>query len=83
MKASRAPSHQVLPHSVSTANYGNYDDPAEIEMYDQMLRETDFPPQRELMRQFEKLVLDTEAHEIFLLCVTASCRIAAMSKAGR
>jgi hypothetical protein len=35
--------------------------------YDRMLRETDFSRQRDLMRQFEKLVLDTEAHEIFLL----------------
>jgi hypothetical protein len=32
-----------------------------------MLRETDFSRQRDLMRQSEKLVLDTEAHEIFLL----------------
>ena len=32
-----------------------------------MLRETDFARQRQLMRQFEKLVLDIEAHEIFLL----------------
>lgn len=31
-----------------------------------MLRETDFPKQRELMRQFEKHVIDTEAHEIWL-----------------
>jgi ABC-type transport system substrate-binding protein len=29
--------------------------------------ETDFARQRQLMRQFEKLVLDTETHEIFLL----------------
>jgi peptide/nickel transport system substrate-binding protein len=58
---------KYLPHSVSTANYGNYDDPVEIELYDRMLRETDFARQRQLMRQFEKLVLDTEAHEIFLL----------------
>ena len=33
-----------------------------------MLRETDFPKQRALMREFEKHVLDTEAHEIFVLC---------------
>jgi len=58
---------KYLPHSVSAANYGNYDDPAEIELYDRMLRETDFARQRQLMRQFEKLVLDAEAHEIFLL----------------
>jgi peptide/nickel transport system substrate-binding protein len=58
---------KYLPHSVSSSNYGNYEDPAEVELYDRMLRETDFARQRELMRQFEKLVLDTEAHEIFLL----------------
>ena len=58
---------KYLPHSVSDANYGNYDDPAEIDIYDRMLRETDFARQRDLMRQFEKRVLDTEAHEIFLL----------------
>jgi hypothetical protein len=55
---------KYLSHSVSAANYGNYDDPTEIELYDRMLRETDFARQRQLMRQFE---LDTEAHEIFLL----------------
>ena len=58
---------KYLPHTVSTANFGNYDDAAEIELYDRMLRETDFSRQRALMRQFEKLVLDTKAHEIFLL----------------
>jgi peptide/nickel transport system substrate-binding protein len=58
---------KYLPHSVSTANYGNYDDAKEIDIYDRMLRETDFARQRDLMRQFEKLVLDTEAHEMFLL----------------
>jgi peptide/nickel transport system substrate-binding protein len=58
---------KYLPHSVSPANYGNYEDPAEIELYDRMLREPDFTRQRELMRQFERRVLDTEAHEIFLL----------------
>ena len=58
---------KYLPHSVSDANYGNYDDPEEIEIYDRMLRETDFARQRALMRQFEKRVLDVEAHEIFLL----------------
>ncbi len=58
---------KYLPHSVSDANYGNYDDPTEIDIYDRMLRETDFAQQRDLMRQFEKRVLDTEAHESFLL----------------
>jgi peptide/nickel transport system substrate-binding protein len=58
---------KYLPHTVSSSNFGNYDDPAEIELYNRMLRETDFARQRQLMRDFEKLVLDTEAHEIFLL----------------
>jgi peptide/nickel transport system substrate-binding protein len=58
---------KYLPHSVSDANYGNYDDPTEIDIYDRMLREPDFARQRELMRQFERRVLDTEAHESFLL----------------
>jgi peptide/nickel transport system substrate-binding protein len=58
---------KYLPHSVSDANYGNYDDKTEIDIYDRMLREPDFARQRDLMRQFEKRVLDTEAHESFLL----------------
>jgi peptide/nickel transport system substrate-binding protein len=49
------------------ANYAQADDPLAIDLYDKMLRETDFPKQRALMRQFEKRVLDTEAHDIFLL----------------
>jgi peptide/nickel transport system substrate-binding protein len=58
---------KYLPYSVSDANYGNYNDPTEIDLYDRMLRETNFADQRALMRLFEKRVLDTEAHEIFLL----------------
>jgi peptide/nickel transport system substrate-binding protein len=58
---------KYLPHSVSPFNFGNYDDPEEIAIYDRMLRETEFAKQRNLMREFEKKVLDTEAHEIFLL----------------
>jgi peptide/nickel transport system substrate-binding protein len=49
------------------ANYGQFDDQPEIALYDKMLHETDFTKQRALMRQFEKHVLDDQAHEIFLL----------------
>jgi peptide/nickel transport system substrate-binding protein len=49
------------------ANYGQFDDKQEIALYDKMLRETDFVKQRALMRDFEKHVLDTQSHEIFLL----------------
>jgi peptide/nickel transport system substrate-binding protein len=58
---------KYLPHSVSSENYGNYDDQPEIDLYNKMLRETDFAKQRALMREFEKQVLDTQAHEVFLL----------------
>jgi peptide/nickel transport system substrate-binding protein len=49
------------------ANYGQFEDRTEMDLYNQMLRETDAGRQRDLMRRFEKHVLDTEAHEIFLL----------------
>jgi peptide/nickel transport system substrate-binding protein len=49
------------------ANYGQFDDKPEIALYDKMLGETDFTKQRALMREFEKYVLDTQSHEIFLL----------------
>ena len=58
---------KYLPHTVSPANYGQYDDPKAIELYDRMVRETDLAKARALMRQLEKHVLDDEAHEIFLL----------------
>jgi peptide/nickel transport system substrate-binding protein len=49
------------------ANYGQFEDQQESALYDKMLHETDFAKQRALMRDFEKRVLDDEAHEIFLL----------------
>ena len=58
---------KYLPGSVSSNNYGNYEDPEAVAIYERMVRETDFAKQRALMRQFEKRVLDTEAHELFLL----------------
>jgi peptide/nickel transport system substrate-binding protein len=58
---------RYLPRSVYSANYGNFEDSEEVDLYDKMLRETDPGKQRALMRDFEKYVLDTEAHEIFLL----------------
>jgi peptide/nickel transport system substrate-binding protein len=58
---------RYLPNTVYAANYGNFEDPEEIDLYDKMLRETDPAKQRALMRDLEKYVLDTETHEIFLL----------------
>ena len=49
------------------ANYGQYEDQPLLDIYDKMLRETDANRQRALMRTMEKQVLDTQAHQIFLL----------------
>jgi peptide/nickel transport system substrate-binding protein len=53
---------KFLPHSVYTENYGQYEDPKEIEIYDRMLHAVDVKEQRAQMREFEKYVLDTQAH---------------------
>ena len=58
---------KVLPASVSSENYGHYEDPEEVELYDKMLRATDPAKQRELMLQFEKYVLDDQAHMFWAL----------------
>jgi peptide/nickel transport system substrate-binding protein len=55
---------KYLPFTVYTDNYGGYEDPKEIEIYNRMLREPDPAKQRVLMREFETFVLDTQAHEI-------------------
>jgi len=57
---------KYLPHTVYTENYGNYEDQPEIDLYDRVLHEPDPAKQRVLMREFEKYVLDTQAHEIVM-----------------
>jgi peptide/nickel transport system substrate-binding protein len=57
---------KYLPHTVFTENYGNYEDQQLIDLYQNMLRETGGAKQRALMRDFEKRVLDTEAHEMVM-----------------
>jgi peptide/nickel transport system substrate-binding protein len=56
-----------LPASVFAGNYAQYEDPPEVDLYNKMLRETDFTKQRAMMREFEKHVIDDEAHEIWIL----------------
>jgi peptide/nickel transport system substrate-binding protein len=56
-----------LPASVGIANYGQYEDTREIDLYNRMLRETDPLKQRGLMREFEKYAIDTEAHQLWVL----------------
>src|SRR5712671_3677989 len=56
-----------LPGSFYEANYGQFEDQVQVDLYNKMLRETDLAKQRALMREFEKYTVDTEAHEIFVL----------------
>jgi peptide/nickel transport system substrate-binding protein len=58
---------KYLPHDVFGPNYGGYSDPEEVDIYNKMLRETDFTRQRELMRQYETRIIDTEAREFPML----------------
>jgi peptide/nickel transport system substrate-binding protein len=55
---------KYLPHTVFTENYGNYEDDHEIALYNTMLHEADPAKQRVAMREFEKWVIDTQAHEL-------------------
>ncbi|HVC51550.1 MAG TPA: ABC transporter substrate-binding protein [Stellaceae bacterium] len=56
-----------LPSSVSKQNYGNYEDPEEMVLYNKALHETDPQKQHEDMFQFAKYVMDTKAHKIMVL----------------
>ncbi len=58
---------KYLPHDVFVENYGGYSDPEEVDIYNRMLRETDLTKQRELMRQYETRIVDTEAREFPML----------------
>jgi len=57
---------KYLPHTVFPENFGGYDDPKSIELYDKMQLETDPKAQRAAMRAYEKHTLDTEAHAIVM-----------------
>jgi len=58
---------KYLPHTVSASNYGNFEDQHEIDIYQKLLRELDKTRQKALLREFEKYVLDEQAHAIYLL----------------
>ncbi len=53
-----------LSHSISSQNYGYYEDPKADDIYNKMLHETDVTKQRALAFQFDKRVLDEGAHYI-------------------
>jgi len=51
-----------LPTSISAENYGYYEDPQEVELYNKTMHETDPQKQHQDMNAFQKLVMDTQAH---------------------
>jgi peptide/nickel transport system substrate-binding protein len=55
-----------LPTSVSAQNYGNYEDPIEMELYNTALHETDPQKQHAAMFRFAKHVMDTQAHKVMM-----------------
>jgi peptide/nickel transport system substrate-binding protein len=56
-----------LPSSVSKQNYGNYEDPEEMVLYNKALHETDPAKQKQDMFQFAKYVMDVKAHKLMIL----------------
>jgi len=55
---------KYLPKTEYPENFGNYEDAKSVELYRAMTQETDQAKLRALMRQYETLTLDTEAHAI-------------------
>jgi peptide/nickel transport system substrate-binding protein len=58
---------KFLPASVDAENYAHYEDPKAVSLYDKMLHDTDPQAQRAEMRDFEKYMLDTQAHGMWVL----------------
>ena len=54
-----------LPTEVQRENFGYFSDQTMIDIYERMLRETDFAKSRVLMRQYEKRIND-EAHQLMV-----------------
>jgi peptide/nickel transport system substrate-binding protein len=54
-----------LPSEVMRENFAYFSDPVMVEIYNKMLRETDFAKARVLMREYEKRVTD-EAHQLMV-----------------
>src|SRR5579872_5278848 len=58
---------KYLPHTVSEGNYGYFEDEHEVALYKRMLGELDKSKQKQQLLEFNKYVLDDQAHGIFLL----------------
>jgi peptide/nickel transport system substrate-binding protein len=58
---------KILPASLDAENYGHYEDAAAVDLYQKMLHEPDPQKQRALMYDFEKYMMDQQAHVIWVL----------------
>ena len=56
---------RFLPHEVQSENYGYFADPEMIDIYNRMLKETDFTKVRALMRQYDTHV-NQQAHQLLV-----------------
>jgi peptide/nickel transport system substrate-binding protein len=59
--------YKFLSTDRNPANYGRYKDPVLDQLYDQQSRETNVEKRKQIVRQFEKRVLDEEAHYLMTL----------------
>jgi peptide/nickel transport system substrate-binding protein len=59
--------YKFLSVDRNPANYGRYKDPVLDQLYDQQSRETNPEKRKQIVRQFEKRVLDEEAHYFMTL----------------
>jgi peptide/nickel transport system substrate-binding protein len=59
--------YKFLSTDRNPANYGRYKDPVLDALYDQQSRETNVEKRKQLVRQFEKRLLDEEAHYLMTL----------------
>jgi peptide/nickel transport system substrate-binding protein len=59
--------YKFLSTDRNPANYGRYKDPVLDQLYDQQSRETNPEKRKQIVRQFEKRVLDEEAHYLMTL----------------
>ncbi len=59
--------YKFLSTSRNPANYGNYEDPVLDKLYDQQSQETNVAKRKQIVRQFEKRVLDEQAHYLMTL----------------
>jgi peptide/nickel transport system substrate-binding protein len=59
--------YKFLSSDRNPANYGRYKDPVLDELYDKQSRATDVAERKHLIQQFEKRLLDEEAHYLITL----------------